>query len=685
MQKFRGLLSLLIILLFCSRATAQTDSTVLKTDSLDYYEMSLEQLLKLKAHGVPSELEKLINSLISVASKKPLNVRESPSIVSLITEDDIKKSGARDLIDVLRMVPGLDFGVDVEGVVGIGVRGNWAHEGKVLVLLDGQEMNEALFACNMFGNHYPVDQIKKIEIIRGPGSAIYGGFAEYGVINIITKQAEDINGVSVSGTYGQMEKDFGRRNVNLMIGKKTGDFSFSLAGLIGQGQRSDQIYTDFADTSYNMAGNSALNPRYFNAAMGYKGLSFKIIGDFFQTTTGDGYGDVIKDGAQKENFNSLFSELKYIIKVNNKLTITPRVNYKKQTPWLAPAYDGKAAYNKTVDRISGNVTASYNVHRYVNLVLGSEIYQDVATDNTDSSYFLNGKQTISYYNYAFFAQGLIKTRLVNIIAGARFDKHNAYGHAFVPRVGLTKKHNRFHFKALYSNAFRAPSIENINAADSLGIKPELTQVMELELGYQVTRKSILTVNLYDIQTTDPIIYYTSQDSSNTDLYGNFGHTGSQGIEAEYRLKDKWGHIAVNYAFYSAANKKKVEIYQTESNASLLGFSNHRVNLSAGWNITKTLSFNTTASFYGERWAITSLDSIGDPVQELLSPTFLLNFFIRYTPVKGLSIGAGVYDALNQKFQFIQPYDGGHPPLPGPSREIVFKLQYDLNFKKKTDN
>src|ERR1700740_1155798 len=117
-----------------------TDST--KKDTVNYYDMTLEQLLSLKAHGVPSELEKLINSLISVASKKPLNVRESPSIVTLVTAEEIKNSGARDLIDVLRLVPGIDFGVDEQGVVGIGMRGNWAHEGKVLLLLDGTGRNE---------------------------------------------------------------------------------------------------------------------------------------------------------------------------------------------------------------------------------------------------------------------------------------------------------------------------------------------------------------------------------------------------------------------------------------------------------------------------------------------------------------------------------------------------------------
>jgi outer membrane receptor for ferrienterochelin and colicin len=305
----RKLIYILLVVFLVIPFAGRSQADSLRTDSIDYYELSLEQLLKIKAHGVPSELEKLINSLIAVASKKPLNTRESPSIVSLITEDEIKKSGARDLIDVLRLVPGIDFGLDVEGVVGIGMRGNWAHEGKVLLLLDGQEMNEIMFATTQFGNHFPVDQIKKIEVIRGPGSAIYGGFAEYGVINIVTRQADDIKGINPSFTYGQMQNSFGRRNLNLALGNKKGDLSYSISGLIGQSQRSDQPYTDMNDSVYNMAGNSDLNPRYFNAALGYKGLSVRCIGDFYQTKVGTGYGDVIKDGPAIESYNSVFAEV----------------------------------------------------------------------------------------------------------------------------------------------------------------------------------------------------------------------------------------------------------------------------------------------------------------------------------------------------------------------------------------
>ena len=665
------------------RSVSQVDSTA--KDSIDYYEMSLEQLLKIRAHGLPTELEKLINSLISVASKKPINTRESPGIISLISDEDIKRSGARDLIDVLRLVPGFDFGVDVEGAVGIGVRGSWAHEGKVLLLLDGQEMNEILFATTQFGNHYPVDQIKRIEIIRGPGSAIYGGFAEYGVINIITKQGEDINGVAVSGIYGQGEKDFIRRNANLSIGQKINDFEYSISGMMGEGQRSDQTYTDFNDSSYSMSKNSNLNPTYFNAGLKYKGFSARCIGDFYNTSMKDGYGSVVPGIAVQETYNSMFYELKYLLKVNDKLSITPRLSYKKQSPWNSLAYEGKEDYLRTATRALGNLSASYNLNRHINFVLGSEFYQDVAKDFVDSSYFSNGEQKVSYYNYAFFTQGLIKTRIVNFIVGARYDKHNEYGDAFVPRVGLTKKYGRFHFKALYSNSFRAPSIENVNGSTDEGIKPELTQVSELELGYQITRKSIFTINLFDLNTTNPIVYRT--DSNNADIYINEGNSGSQGIEAEYKIKQEWGQVGLNYAFYTAALKDKISDYEVaDDKAALIGFANHRLNLSATINVTKDLTFNATAIYYGARYGYTSVDTSGYSVMEKLDPMTLINLFLNYqTPLKGLTVGLGVYDLMNQKYAFLQPYDGGHAPLPGPSREIIFKLKYVLNFKKKAAN
>jgi outer membrane receptor for ferrienterochelin and colicin len=643
--------------------------------------MSLEELQKLKAVGVSSELEKLINSLIGVASIKPLTGRESPSIISLITEEEIKSSGARDIMDVLSLVPGIDFGMDVEGVVGIGMRGNWAHEGKVLVLLDGQEMNENLFGTTQFGNHFPVDQIKKVEIIRGPGSAIYGGYAEYGVINIITKNGSDLNGVNVTGSYGQMKDYYGSRGLSLAAGKKFGEVQLSLSAYMSQGNRSDQEFSDFYGGSYNMAGNSGLNPANINAALGYKGLSVRYILDQYHITTGDGY-DYIKP-VYKQQFNSSFAEIKYTWKLTDKFSLTPRVNYKQQSPWQTPADSTTEEYHKIVDRYTGNLTFSYNVTRKINIIFGGEVYKDLANDVVDSSYFTNGEKKVSYLNEAAFLQSVIKLRLVNIILGARFDNHSEYGYQFVPRLGLTKRIDNFHFKLLYSNSFRAPSIENINLKDSTGIKPENTSVIELELGYEIGRNSIVTVNLFDINTRNTIVYYFN-DSTQMDAYHNIGETGSRGVEVEYKYRSKWGFINLNYSFYSVAGKPKIADYEVpEDNTVLLAFPAHKANLGASLNVTKKFSINPSLTFRGERYGYTSVDTTGEALTEKFSPMTLANIYLRYQDlfIKGLDLGVGVYDLFDQRIKYIQPYNSSHAPLPGPSRELIVKLSYTFKSKK----
>lgn len=682
----KRLLPIFFLFLFFQKDAFQ-QKIVFPKDTFDYFEMPLEQLMKMKAHGVPSELEELINSLILAASKRPLTARESPGIVTLITQEEIRNSGARDLMDVLRLVPGIDFGVDVEGVVGIGTRGLWAHEGKMLLLVDGQEMNDLLFATNQFGNHFAVDQIKKVEVIRGPGSAIYGGFAEYGVINIITKSASDFSGISLTGTGGQMKGAMGRRNLNLSAGKIKNDFEFTLGLFLGSANRSDQNFSDFYGNTYTMAGNSDLNSTQINAGLVYKGFSFREMLDLYQMTVRDAY-DISKPTAYPLDFKSQFTELKYaaILGKKKNLTITPKFNIKSQTPWQTISdFDTIVEdYSKAVQRYTGNLTVSYNLTRKINFVTGGEVYSDRATDQVDSSFFSNGKKTVRYFNQAYFLQGIAKIRFVNFIAGARYDIHSDYGSAFVPRVGLTKKFRKVHFKLLYSNAFRAPSIENINLKDSIGMKPELTQVLEFEMGYQITRKSIFTINLFDITTTDPIVYFYD-DSLQTDNYMNSGGTGSKGLEMEYRIRDKWGYVIANYSFYSAKGKEKVADYEVPSTTSvLLAFPSHKANLSAWVKVGKYFGISPSVSYIGERYGYTSIDSTETSVIEKLEPILPANLFVNASNfgLKGLTIGVGCYDILDSKYTFIQPYNGYHAPLPGPSREFLVKIIYEVKSQKK---
>src|SRR4051812_26056990 len=276
----KPLLWLLISHLSISKAYGQMedpirqDSSTADAKSSTFTDMSLIDLMKVE---------------VTVASKKALTGRESPGIVTLITEEEIKNSGAQDLMGILRMVPGFDFGVDVEGVVGLSVRGNWAHEGKVLLIIDGIEMNEELYSTLQMGNHYPVDQIKKIEIIRGPGSSIYGGNAEYAVINITTKNDKDFTGVAATASYGQMKGTYARRNISVMGGQVFGEVHVNASAFVGEGNRSDQTFTDAYGSSYSMAGQSDLNPGFYNLGISYKGLTVRGIADLYTSGTRDNY------------------------------------------------------------------------------------------------------------------------------------------------------------------------------------------------------------------------------------------------------------------------------------------------------------------------------------------------------------------------------------------------------------
>jgi outer membrane receptor for ferrienterochelin and colicin len=233
-------------------------------------------------------LEELMDVKVIVASKKEATLREAPGIITVVTAEEIAHSGARDLIDVLRLVPGYDFGVQLSNLVGVAIRGQWAMEGKVLLLIDGIEMNERRNASTEFGQHFPVEQISRIEIIRGPGSVMYGGSAELGVINIITKKAEELNGAVATASYGQLSKTFGHKNVNLMYGQSFDEIKVTAMGFAGRGHRSDREYKDGLGATVNMEDANELAPSFFNFGFQYKDFSARAIIDNYYNNNMDG-------------------------------------------------------------------------------------------------------------------------------------------------------------------------------------------------------------------------------------------------------------------------------------------------------------------------------------------------------------------------------------------------------------
>ncbi|PJA12284.1 MAG: hypothetical protein COX65_08725, partial [Elusimicrobia bacterium CG_4_10_14_0_2_um_filter_56_8] len=235
-----------------------------------------------------ASLEDILNIRTAVASRLNSPLREAPGIITVITREEIQNCGARNLVDALRLIPGLDFGVDVESSLGVGVRGNWSLEGKVLFLVDGQHYNEPFFGSSQI-MRFPIEQVEKIEVIRGPGSAIYGGFAELGVIKITTRSPKSINGTEAALSYGYMAKTYGGRTGNLAFGKVFEGGELSAQAYYGDFNRSDRRYADFNGGSYSMKDASKIRSRNLNIGLKSRLVDLRLIADLHRTTQQDHY------------------------------------------------------------------------------------------------------------------------------------------------------------------------------------------------------------------------------------------------------------------------------------------------------------------------------------------------------------------------------------------------------------
>jgi iron complex outermembrane recepter protein len=151
-------------------------------------------------------LEDLMNIEVTSVSKKEQKTSQAAAAVFVISRDDIRRSGALNIPDLLRMVPGLDVAQIDSGKWAITARGfNGQYSNKLLVLMDGRTVYTPIFAGVYWdAQNIPLDTIERIEVIRGPGAAVWGSNAMNGVINIITRNATSTQGGYVVASVGSI-------------------------------------------------------------------------------------------------------------------------------------------------------------------------------------------------------------------------------------------------------------------------------------------------------------------------------------------------------------------------------------------------------------------------------------------------------------------------------------------------
>ena len=655
-------------------------------------------------------LADLMNIEIQLASgSKATTVKKAPGIVTVITREDIVTSGARDLMDVLMEVPGFYFGTDIMGVVGVGVRGQWAHEGKLLLMIDGMPMNEHAFSNLEFGYHYPLENVAQIEIIRGPGSALYGGYAELSVINIITRATPQFSGLSAGATYGSMVDAAGHQGVNLSTAFTAGEAHLQAMGRYGQETKSNKTYTDIFGDSMAMKNDAASASYFGQLSLQWRDLECRVLYDRYDLTQRDEYDHIL--GAPVHNvFDILNTQVHYAIRPAEGIVLTPSLFYSFQSPWNAP-YSAAAQnypYHAQISTLTGGLDASADVGPAINLTGGvSGTYNHIrkpvsveyGLDAYDAAEFAlyNGTDTMSSWNLALYAQCLAALEVVDVTAGLRYEYNNLYGSSVAPRIAVTRALDKLHFKALLSGAFRSPGLENINQnyimigegypADS--IKPEQTWTAEIEAGFSPAQEVNFTVNSYFLRINSPIVYnyYLDTAENSFEGYENHNPMSTWGIETSALIRYPLFSLKASYSYYRAIEIGAEPYRVSGHNEVTLGAPAHKVSLTPVITVLPALSIAPTLIWNSSVYAYTytdtmQIDSANYEAQiSELPQVFLVNVHLQYAlPMPaGLTLGAGIRNLLDDRALLAQAFNGGHAPLPGRGREFYANVQYDFKW------
>ncbi len=634
-------------------------------------------------------LEDLMDIPVAVASpSRPTSLPQTPGIVTVVTRDEILQSGARDLIEVLRFVPGFQPALDVQGVVGFGVRGNWGHEGKVLYLLDGLELNELDYATMPLANRFPVDQIERLEIIRGPGSAVYGGFAELAVVNVVTRSPDTVHGGSIATTFGGSNGSLRRRTVSVFAAAPVRDLDgldVSVGAFVGEGQLSDRRYVDYAGRQASLDGASATDPGYLNFAVRYKQTLARFVLDQYRATTVDGFGDVLPAPVRMD-FPTYLAEVRTRLDLPAHVALHPRFTFKRQLPWRV-LDDTSALYcNRYVERYVGSLHGTWDPLPTLHLLVGSDASFDRAamvdarTIGLHRAYS-NGQTAVDYQSVATLVQLAHENRFVNLTLGVRHEWHSVTGHSWVPRMDFTRSFDWLHLKLLYAHGFRSPSVQNL--AINPDLRPERTIVVQGEVAATLGRFFLVSTSAFYTSIRQAIVFQsTEQGGEAIEGYENVNRTGTWGADVTVQARHPRGWANLAWSFYSPRGVNEVGAYEVGGQPDYaLAFSPHKLTLNGALNVTERFFVSPSFILLGPRYGVAGHTPDGRPSWHRYATSLQANlvFGLRNVLFPGVHVTAGAYNLLDVDVPYLQPYDGGHAPLPGASREFVGRVEYATTF------
>jgi iron complex outermembrane receptor protein len=524
------------------------------------------------AYGEVSDTEELgfmeIENVYA-AAKHLQSVKEAPASITIVTEEDIRRYGHRHLTDVVNNVGGFytysDRNYDYIGVRGFARLGDYGN--RVLQLIDGHTNNDVIYGTFFLGHQFGVDMdlIKRIEFIRGPGSALYGSNALLGTVNIVTKEGKDFDGLYAKVEGGSYHTYSG----SIAYGKEFGnhlDVLLSASLINSRGQ--EFFYPEFHALP--------ISDGWARNADGEKARKFLLKATFHEFSLLANYawrekdiptasfGTIFKDNRCKTMDEKLFAELKWDHPFDSAKRMKVRLYYDRYRFEGVYPYDyPPVTLNKdeTLGQGIGGEAMYDHVFASHHLLVGGEVNRQIDArqknyDESPRTVYLDDAHSFTTWS-AFIQDEWNAASWLRAITGLRFDRYSTFGEHLSPRIGLIfNPDDATTVKLLYGQAFRAPNVYELYYTyvtgasiyrDNPDLKPETLYTYEIAVEQELTSTLKATISAFRFEAKDLISQQTLPDGSLQFI--NLDRAKSDGVELGLNLH--WpgaikGHVGYTY-------------------------------------------------------------------------------------------------------------------------------------------
>lgn len=624
-------------------------------------------------------IEELLNVEVYSASKFLQKTSEAPASVTIITAADIKSYGYRTLADTLTSARGLfvtyDRSYQYVGVRGFNRPGD--YNSRILLLVDGYRVNDANYDTASIGQEFflDVDLIDRVEVVRGPGSSIYGSNAFFGVINVFTKRGRDFNGAEISGEAASYSTGKGR----LAYGKQyENGADLLLSATYSDSKGQDLFYPEFnaPATNNGVAQNLDMDTAkraYGKLAFGGYSIAAAYSERVKQVPTAS-FGSAFNDPRQQATDTQAMLDLDYYGQLNGQQDVSASLYY---GGYFYHAFFPYNAPPVTVNKdeawgewwgAEAKLDSRYGKHK---LVTGVEYQDNFRQDQWNGDlapYALYLDERHNSQRWALYAQDEITLRenlLLN--AGLRYDDYSTVGSTVNPRLALIySSQPGSALKLLYGTAFRAPNAYELYFADgatskaSPNLKPEQIASYEIVAEHEVRQNFHLTASIYRNNISN-LINQVIDPTDGLLVFSNIGKVRSQG--AEFEAERAWSdgrRFRASYAWQTTRDQA--------TDAELENSPHHLAKLNYSMPMSgEALRAGAELQFTGSRKTLAGASAGGYTVANLT----LLSRKLAH----GLELSASIYNLFDKRYA-----DPGRPEhaqdvIPQDGRNYRFKLGY----------